>query len=276
MAVLERVLSGNTRLDVDRTLSSHTLYLKLWTDRGEVALSMTASMIGPEHEAQRPIALCGQVLDHNVIAALHRWEGADGSGSRVSSRSRSVATESRESGDDKPRRKIDRGGGSRASTNSGGTVKWCPSVDSNKSEAEGDTTTEMRGGFASGLKSNARKLKQIQREQRMTRCMQRIPQADMAKTVQPLVVAAAQGFPEAQCALGYAYSIGLGVQKDEVEAVRWYRRSADQAHGAAMFNLVRLNACAVHVYPLRSYDPGFSVINTLARAGKHVLRWTRG
>ena len=75
--MLEQVLSGNTRLDVDRALSepthalsSHTLYLKLWTDRGEVALSMTASMIGPEHEAQRPVALYGQVLDHDFIAGL--------------------------------------------------------------------------------------------------------------------------------------------------------------------------------------------------------------
>ena len=98
MAVLERVLSGNTRLDVDRTLSSHTLYLKLWTDRGEVALSMTASMIGPEHEAQRPVALYGQVLDHEFIAGLQgtrsehhesgssrRGEGSNGSDVTVES-----------------------------------------------------------------------------------------------------------------------------------------------------------------------------------------------
>ena len=39
---------------------SHTLQLRLWTDRGEVALSMTASVIGPEHEKQRPVAIYGQ------------------------------------------------------------------------------------------------------------------------------------------------------------------------------------------------------------------------
>mgnify|MGYP003899537343 CR=1 FL=1 len=40
----------------------------------------------------------------------------------------------------------------------------------------------------------------------------------------------AQGSAEAECALGYAYSVGLGVAKDEAEAVKWYRRSASQRH----------------------------------------------
>ena len=33
------------------------------------------------------------------------------------------------------------------------------------------------------------------------------------------------------------YDKGTGVPKDEVEAVKWYRKAADQGHAAAQFNL---------------------------------------
>ena len=40
--------------------------------------------------------------------------------------------------------------------------------------------------------------------------------------------AASQGWAEAQHGLGFAYATGAGVAKDEVEAVKWYRQAADR------------------------------------------------
>jgi Sel1 repeat len=45
--------------------------------------------------------------------------------------------------------------------------------------------------------------------------------------------AANQGDANAQCELGYAYHAGEGVPKDDVEAVKWFRKAADQGHAAA-------------------------------------------
>ena len=66
-----------------------------------------------------------------------------------------------------------------------------------------------------------------------------MPRADMVSALKPLLVAAAQGSAEAECALGYAYSVGLGVAKDEAEAVKWYRRSASQRHNGEL-------GCTIH------------------------------
>ena len=49
--------------------------------------------------------------------------------------------------------------------------------------------------------------------------------------------AADQGLAEAQHNLGKVHHFGEGVQKDEVEAVRWYRKAADQGFAAAQSNL---------------------------------------
>ena len=40
-----------------------------------------------------------------------------------------------------------------------------------------------------------------------------------------------------QCALGNAYASGKGVAKDEVKAVKWYRKAAEQGDAVAQFNL---------------------------------------
>jgi formylglycine-generating enzyme len=40
-----------------------------------------------------------------------------------------------------------------------------------------------------------------------------------------------------QCALGNAYAYGKGVAKDEVKAVKWYRKAAEQGDAVAQFNL---------------------------------------
>ena len=45
------------------------------------------------------------------------------------------------------------------------------------------------------------------------------------------------GNAAAQFDLGIMYRAGAGVPKDEVEAVKWYRKSAEQGNDRAQFNL---------------------------------------
>jgi TPR repeat protein len=49
--------------------------------------------------------------------------------------------------------------------------------------------------------------------------------------------AADQGVASAQCNLGFMYHQGKGVPKDAVEAVKWYREAADQGDVRAQSNL---------------------------------------
>ena len=48
---------------------------------------------------------------------------------------------------------------------------------------------------------------------------------------------AASGDPEAQDNLGRMYAYGRDVPQDDAEAVKWFRRAADQGHVSAQFNL---------------------------------------
>ena len=50
---------------------------------------------------------------------------------------------------------------------------------------------------------------------------------------------AEQGDANSQYDLGYMYSNGEGVPRDDVEAVKWYRLAADQGDAQAQFNLSR-------------------------------------
>ena len=58
--------------------------------------------------------------------------------------------------------------------------------------------------------------------------------ATAAREFQPL---AEQGHAEAQYILGIMYSRGLGVPKDDREAVSWIRRAAEQSLAGAQVNL---------------------------------------
>jgi TPR repeat protein len=49
--------------------------------------------------------------------------------------------------------------------------------------------------------------------------------------------AAEQGHSDAQCNLGVCYADGTGVQQDEAEAVRWYKKSAEHGNSNAQFCL---------------------------------------
>ena len=48
---------------------------------------------------------------------------------------------------------------------------------------------------------------------------------------------AEQGEAEAQFGLGVMYDNGIGVPKDEVEAVKWYRKAAERGNANAQYNL---------------------------------------
>ena len=54
--------------------------------------------------------------------------------------------------------------------------------------------------------------------------------------------AAEQGDAIAQVNLGYAYANGFGVEKDEKEEVKWYRKAAEQGLEDAKASLRELGA----------------------------------
>jgi len=56
-----------------------------------------------------------------------------------------------------------------------------------------------------------------------------VPQDDV-QAVQWIRKAANQGLAQAQCILGGAYAVGMGVAKDNVQAEQWYRKAAEQGN----------------------------------------------
>jgi TPR repeat protein len=49
-----------------------------------------------------------------------------------------------------------------------------------------------------------------------------------------------QGFPAAQCTIGYLYYMGEGVTKDYQAAMKWFLKAADQDFAPALFNIGNL------------------------------------
>jgi TPR repeat protein len=60
---------------------------------------------------------------------------------------------------------------------------------------------------------------------------------DIGEAVKWYRKAAEQNYTPAQSNLGWCYDNGQGVAKDYVEAVKWYRQAAEQGHPEAQFNL---------------------------------------
>lgn len=70
---------------------------------------------------------------------------------------------------------------------------------------------------------------------------------DYATALPLLLNSAGSGDAEAQCLLGNIYQLGLGnTGVDEVRAIAWYHRSANQGYGAATSNLAGM------VWPISS------------------------
>jgi TPR repeat protein len=57
--------------------------------------------------------------------------------------------------------------------------------------------------------------------------------------INALLKSAYQGDAEAQFDLGWRYAYGYGVKQDDAEAVKWYRKAAEQGHAEAANNLDR-------------------------------------
>ena len=60
---------------------------------------------------------------------------------------------------------------------------------------------------------------------------------DYAMALRALAPLAEKGIAEAQCMIASIYHLGLGVSTDGAEAVKWYRRAAEQGHPVAYNNL---------------------------------------
>ena len=60
---------------------------------------------------------------------------------------------------------------------------------------------------------------------------------DNAEAVKWYRKAANQGYAKAQAGLGFMYERGQGVQQDYAEAVKWYRKGAEQGNAIAQFDL---------------------------------------
>lgn len=53
-------------------------------------------------------------------------------------------------------------------------------------------------------------------------------------------LAAEQGYMLAQNYLGYCYEKGIGIEKNEIEAVKWYTLAAEQGHSEAKYKLAQI------------------------------------
>ena len=60
---------------------------------------------------------------------------------------------------------------------------------------------------------------------------------DIEKTVKTTHLLAEQGDADAQCALGYCYIIGNGVEQSYSKAAKWYRLAAEQGDADAQYAL---------------------------------------
>ena len=60
---------------------------------------------------------------------------------------------------------------------------------------------------------------------------------DHAEAVKWYRKSAEQGYPDAQNSLGMMYELGIGVSRNYAEAAKWYRKAAKQGLAAAQFNL---------------------------------------
>jgi len=60
---------------------------------------------------------------------------------------------------------------------------------------------------------------------------------DEAEAVKWFRKAAEQNVADAQFSLGVCYAIGQGVMKDDAEAVQWFRKAAEQNDADAQYNL---------------------------------------
>ena len=70
---------------------------------------------------------------------------------------------------------------------------------------------------------------------------------DMDQAVELMTQAAVGGHPEAQCNLGYLYTVGDGVAQNVEEGMRWLKASAEQGNVQALYNISQMYTAGVGV-----------------------------
>ena len=88
--------------------------------------------------------------------------------------------------------------------------------------------------------------------------------SDSEPNVEMLLAKAESGDPEAQAELGKMYFNGTGVPKDEVEAVKWYRKAAEQGDSSAQFCL---GVVFLHNAELKDYVTSYAWTDIAAANG---------
>lgn len=92
--------------------------------------------------------------------------------------------------------------------------------------------------------------------------------------------AAMRGHPEAQMHLGTCYASGLGVEQDQVEALKWFRKAADAGLPRAQYWLSRCfftgtgverDYAQAYLWALRAKAQGFGDPGEIARASSLYL-----
>ncbi|MEM7716245.1 MAG: tetratricopeptide repeat protein [Cyanobacteria bacterium P01_A01_bin.68] len=60
---------------------------------------------------------------------------------------------------------------------------------------------------------------------------------DYARAFELLKPFAEHGDAEVQCVIGSIYDLGLGLESNALEAIKWYKKSSEQGYGVASNNL---------------------------------------
>jgi uncharacterized protein len=94
------------------------------------------------------------------------------------------------------------------------------------------------------------------------------------RSLEWLKKSADQGYDRAQQAVGRAYSLGMGVERNSKEAAVWFQKAADQGHGRACFDLATLymkgngltrDWIEAHKWFLVSYRLGYTSAGRMVR-----------
>ena len=94
---------------------------------------------------------------------------------------------------------------------------------------------------------------------------------DFVEAVKWFRKAAAQGDAAAQYNLGVCYANGTGVEKDFVEAVKWYRKAAEQGHAFAQSNL---GVCYANGYGVeKDYAEAYAWWNLASKTNKDAAKY---
>lgn len=90
----------------------------------------------------------------------------------------------------------------------------------------------------------------------LNEAMKAYDHGEYERALQLLRPLAENGSSEAQCMVGSIYHLSLGVPCDGDEAVKWYRRAAEQGHPVALNNLGTLYRTGLPGVPIDNQQAG--------------------